>query len=506
MSALSPNSDFREISKAMFFDLDHLDEPIKLVALSLFKPESSLEFEQTKVVNAILFSEVEAIKQHVSHAIQEESGWLPLLWRKLGFGDPQRLSKLHNYEQYLKSLDQYSKKERSLYFMLIEALSHPPLDVEITDSYMLHLKKMNLHEIMRMIKLDPLGALMILSKFDVPLDEALIEQTLSLMTDPLDVSDKKILMALINKVINDQLNPNVDRAVIDLKGLEHLMSLADFRSDLELSEAIRVPKYPYSQPHEHLSTLFNQFGICPLLLNGSATALAQSLLIKNRKERYEKLRQLLESGFDVNEADSTGSTIAHKLFEDWRTHGFGQDFTKEPHPEDFIRLLIKWGADFNLVNDLRKTPLHIFAGIRMVYLKHLYEERVLIKACYELLLEQCGVETINHQDHHQNTPFLLMLSGPFFHEAAPLFLAKGADPNQINDCRNNALHCLAMHCGSDYPDLGLKKVDYITEMVGKTTYKNRQLRNNDGNTPLMLAKGNHCESIVKALQDIRKRV
>ena len=140
------------------------------------------------------------------------------------------------------------------------------------------------------------------------------------------------------------------------------------------------------------------------------------------------------------------------------------------HKLEMIDRLLKKGASLNSVNRSRQTPLHLAC----------YYHRIDVA---EMLIE-AGAK-LNSVDSGGNTPFhAACMSSP---ELVATFMKRGANPNRLNQQKQNALHLL---CQSSVES----SVNLVIEHI-----KNLNQTDSNGETPLTLAVSRRKPSIVKLL-------
>lgn len=110
----------------------------------------------------------------------------------------------------------------------------------------------------------------------------------------------------------------------------------------------------------------------------------------------EVLRQLLNSGLDVNVRDEKQNTALHLA-------------TKHGHP-NIMELLIKHGADVNAQNDWLSTPLHLTE-------KNMESIRILLEA---------GADP-NIKDKDYDYPYYFAFYGSMTRELTELYIKHGAN-------------------------------------------------------------------------------
>ena len=136
-----------------------------------------------------------------------------------------------------------------------------------------------------------------------------------------------------------------------------------------------------------------------------------------RQKNYTKVRETLESGFDVNTVDEYGATVLHRV-----VSRFQRQPEESRRSEEIVNLLLEFGANPNATNNKGQTPLHLINR----------QPANVVRS----LLEAGG--DVNATDNLDKTP--LHTSDWGSHEVGRILLEAGADINAIDKFGQTPLH------------------------------------------------------------------
>jgi ankyrin repeat protein len=181
----------------------------------------------------------------------------------------------------------------------------------------------------------------------------------------------------------------------------------------------------------------------------------------------DKVAALIAAGADINATNHQGQTPLHKYAE--KIGGWADDGTNEP-----FQFLVFSKANVNVQDNDGLTPLHVLA----------LADTSFKKEATQMLLD-AGANP-NLRDKRGRTPAHLFLSGNWpwdgAAECVALLVKAGANLSVRDDQGKNPLHYLAA--------LGGQSPMFFMRGIGETFTAAKvslETRDNDGNTPLLIA-------------------
>uniref|UniRef100_A0ABD2X4E8 Uncharacterized protein n=1 Tax=Trichogramma kaykai TaxID=54128 RepID=A0ABD2X4E8_9HYME len=307
-----------------------------------------------------------------------------------------------------------------------------------------------------------------------------------------------IQIPLLPNVQNVFSSEDVERLAIDCINFEHEIEFKRFIAFLRYAGYKDEPKLdgdgkPSSRrtTPEHIAAKKNQFSCNYLFdiynrydVNYTDESGLSHFHVACMNCYLDDVKKFLELGQDPNCLWlETGDSPLHLILS-------GDD--DEFQHEQSVELLLRSGADLNLVNKEGLTPLHI---ISKKYTSGLREVPEVQKMLFEISDELNLPLPIDARDKFGNTPLhLAMLNNSVY--VTQMLLRRGANPNLANDEGSTPLHLFYMR--RDYYDIGLMELFFkICDEVNRPVQVD--VVDKLGWTPLQLAVANLCPDCIDIL-------